>query len=36
MYKESAKGSKWPAEGLHYTWRSAKGGAHTQVPPGAD
>ena len=25
-----------PAEGLHYTWGSTRGGAHTRVPPGAD
>ena len=30
------KGSKWLAEGLHYTWSSTKGGVHNQVPPRAD
>ena len=34
--REPPKGSKWPAEGLHYTWGSTRGGAHTRVPPGAD
>ena len=33
---EPPKGSKLPAEGLHYTWGSTRGSAHTQVPPGAD
>ena len=30
------KGSKWPAEGPHYTLGSTRGGAHTWVLPGAD
>ena len=34
--KEPPKGMKWPAEGLHYTWGSTRGGVHTLVPPGAD
>ena len=32
MDREPPKGSKWPAEGLHYTWSSTRGSAHTQVP----
>ena len=36
MDREPPKGSKWPAEGPHYTWGSTKGSAHTRVPPGAD
>ena len=31
--REPPKGSKWPAEGPHYTRGSTRGGA---VPPGAD
>ena len=34
--REPPKGSKWPAEGLHYTWGSTRGSAHTRVPLGAD
>ena len=34
--QESSKGLKWHAEGLHYTWGSARGSAHTRVPLGAD
>ena len=34
--KEPPNGMKWPAEGPHYTWGLTRGGAHTQVPPGAD
>ena len=34
--REPPKGSKWLAEGSHYTLGSTRGGAHTQVPPGAD
>ena len=34
--REPPKGSKWPAEGPHYTWGLTRGGAHTRVPPGAD
>ena len=32
MDREPPKGLKWPAEGLHYTWGSTRGSAHTQVP----
>ena len=34
--KESAKGLKWPAEDLHYTWGSIRSSVHTQIPLGAD
>ena len=36
MDREPPKGSKWPAEGPHYTWGSTRGSVHTQVPPWAD
>ena len=26
MDREPSKGSKWPAEGPHYTWGSSRGG----------
>ena len=29
-------GSKWPSEGLHYSWDSTNGSLHTQIPLGAD
>ena len=34
--REPPKGSKWPAEGPHYTWGSTRGSAHTWVSPGED
>ena len=33
MDREPPKGLKWPAEGLHHTWGSTRGGVHAQVPP---
>ena len=32
--RKPLKGSKWPAEGPHYTWGSTRDILHTQIPPG--
>ena len=29
--EESAKGSKWPAEVLNYTWGFTRGSVHTMI-----
>ena len=33
--REPPEGSRWPSEGLHYTWGSTRGSAHNQIPPEA-
>ena len=30
MDREPPKGSKWPAEGLHYTWGSTRGDGYNE------
>ena len=34
MDEKTSKGSKWPAEGLHYTLGSTRGGVHTGIALG--
>ena len=36
VHREPYKGSKWPAEGLHYTWGSTRGRQCPRVPLGTD